>query len=210
MAPSASCNQEATFSARTPLPIQSGTSRQPLFDDAGTFGIGGCTGGAAGNDQHIGLATTVRIAGDLERVRARRRQRVFHQNVGADGDGDAQLATQAQGLVRATGDPALIGQQRTRVNVDPHEGRAAGRGNGQRRMRIVAQHIDAKRKGGCACQPNCYCAQRGHGLRWHLIWIERRITEVLHQQCIEPGLGQGTGVAQRALHYAGHRAAPAR
>ena len=150
------------------------------------------------------------VARRLLDLDGRQRHRVLAADVGEDRDVHAEQAAVAQRVVGVGMDHPLVGEHRAGVDVDADERRTDRGGDGQRRARVVLQHVDPEGRGRVGAPDlGGHDAHGGDGRRLDAAGGEGRVAEVLDEQRVDPALDQRAGVRERGGDHAGHRAVPA-
>jgi len=171
--------------------------------------IDASTGAAAGDEHRVGEAAEREIVGLFAEGARGERGGVLDVHVAEEGDAlGAERAAEAQGLVGAALDQALIGDARAGVDVDPDEARARRDGDGQRGLGVVAEHVDPQRDPGRrGAHGERRGRHRGHGDRRDAARLEGRVAEVLHHDALEAGLREeprvGRGRGEHGAEIAG-------
>src|SRR5438132_669016 len=145
--------------------------------------------GGARHDERVGEPAVGEVARGLLELDGNERDRVLAPDVREDQGLDAEQPPVAERVVGVGLDDALIGDDGARVDVDADEPTADGGGDGERRARVVLEHVDSERSLGEG--PADLRGDRRHaGDRGRLDASSRelRVAEVLHEQRVDPAL----------------------
>jgi len=152
-----------------------------------------------GDDDTVREAAGRGLGQRLRAVARRQRRRVFYIDVGEQAHVRVDALAEPHRLVCAPFEHALVGDARADVDVDADEVGASGRGDGDRRRPVVAEHVHPDRAvGGLADRPGQRREFRDDVVRYAL-GVERRVAEVLDDHRVDAAVGQSLGVAAGRL-----------
>ena len=195
----------------TPLPTRIGTSATaPRTRLTSASGVAWPVAGP-GDDERVGQSAVHEIPRGLVDVDRAQRHRVLAADVGEDRHVGAEQAPVAERAVRVGLHDALVGEHRAGVDVDADEFGADRGGDGQRRARVVLQHVHAERGSRQrSADLGGDHADGRHGGRLDAPGRERRVAEVLDEHRVHAALDEGVGVGECGGHDARHRPVPSR
>src|SRR6266571_5356726 len=101
--------------------------------------------GGARHDEHVGEPAVGEVARGLLELDGDERDRVLAPDVREDAGLRAEQPPVAERVVGVGLDDPLVGDDGARVDVDADEPAADGGDDGQRRARVVLEHVDAER-----------------------------------------------------------------
>ena len=167
-------------------------------------------GGDAGDDECVGEAAVGGVTRHVVQFDRGERNRVLAAHVDEEPGRRPEQPPVAQRPVRVALEHALVRHDGADVDVDPHERGPDCRGDGQRRPRVVLEHVEADRQ---PHGPSHLTRGNRHGRdgrRVGPVRTERRVPEVLHEAGVEAAHFQGARVGHRVLDDRVEGAAPAR
>jgi hypothetical protein len=124
---------------------------------------------------------------------------VFDRHVRQEIDVRVDALAEPHRLVGPPFDDALVGEARPDVGVDADEGGARGRRHRERGHGVVPEDVDPDRDVDRLPDGPGRGGHLRDDVRGHLIGIERRVAEVLHQDGVDATGVQRTSVGERAL-----------